>query len=196
MVETISPAVHGGRKPAYWMSVLLHTIGAVAAAAAVGFALGSVGHFLGAPWSGAGVAFIALVAALYALRAAAGLPVPIPSRRRQVPDWWRTFFSPQVSSLLYGLGLGVGYLTFLSFGTYVAVAAAALLGGDPFLGAFLCAPFGAGRALTVLLASGARDAEAAAAAVDHIEAFGATRGPGLVNAVALMVLTGACLAAL
>ena len=46
-------------------------------------------------------------------RASSGLPVPVPQLRRQVPDWWRTFFPPHVAAFLYGIGLGPGFLTYL-----------------------------------------------------------------------------------
>jgi len=47
--------------------------------------------------------------------------VPVAQLRRQVPEWWRTFFGRRVASVLYGAGLGVGFLTYLSHGTLVVV---------------------------------------------------------------------------
>jgi hypothetical protein len=185
MAETIVPVVHGGKRSSYWATVAVHTLAAGTAAAAVGLALGLTGMVLGAPWGAVGAAALALTAALYALREAVGLPVPIPDRRRQVPDWWRTFFSPPTAAILYGLGLGVGFLTFLTYGTFVAVAAAALVSGDPLLGIALCAPFGLARGLSVTVTRRAADGEAAAAVVDRLERAAVRPLPRAANAVAL-----------
>jgi hypothetical protein len=195
MVETITPAVHGGRKFGYVWSVGAHVLGAAIAAGALGLALGAGGHLLGAPWGTGGLIGIAVIGGAYAM-GAAGAPVPALQRRRQVPDWWRTFYSPVTSSFLYGLGLGAGFLTFLSFGTLTVVAVVALASGDPLLGAAMCTPFGVARGLAVLVGSGCRDAEQASAIVDRIQAVGVSRGPGAVNAAALVAVAGGALAGL
>ncbi len=195
MVETIVPVVHGGKRSSYRLSVALHVLGATIAAAALGAALGLVGMALGAPWDSAGVLALAAVAVLYALREAAGLPLPLPDRHRQVPDWWRTFFSPPAAAFLYGLGLGVGFLTFLTFGTFVAVATGALVSGDPLLGAAVCAPFGLGRGLSVLVSRRASSAEAAARVIDRLEAAAGRRGPRMVNAAALVAVAAVAVVA-
>src|SRR6266511_3831595 len=124
MVETITPVVHGGRAGRWAGSVVLHVTGAVASAAAFGATLGAAGSLLGAPWRGGGALLIALVAVLYLVGEATVLPVPVPQFRRQVPQWWRTFFSVPVAAFLYGAGLGVGFLTYLAHGTLVVVAVA------------------------------------------------------------------------
>lgn len=149
MVETISPVVHGGRTRSYWLNISLHTAGALIAAGAIGALLGGVGAALGAPWGSLGILLVVAFGVAYALRDLLRLPIPMPELRRQVPEWWRSFFSAPVTSMLYGLGLGVAFFTHLSFGTFVVVAIAAVATGDPLGGALLCAPFGLGRALVV-----------------------------------------------
>jgi len=185
MVETIAPVVHGGKRNGYRLSVAMHALGAAVTGAAFGAALGLAGSVIGAPWGGLGVLALAAVAGVYFIREAAGVPIPVPERRRQVPDWWRTFFSPPVAALLYGGGLGVGFLTFLSFATYVAVATAPLLLGDPVLGATVCGTFGLARGLVLLLGRRSDDAAATAALVDRLEDVAGTRYPRLTNAAAL-----------
>ena len=137
--------------------------------------------------------FVALasVATLYALRESLRLPIPVPDRHRQVPEWWRTFYSPPVAAALYGLGLGVGFLTYLSFGTYVAVAAAALFFGDPLLGAALCAPFGLARGLSVIAWS--LGTSSPNDALVRIENLSSTKVPRVVNALALGAIAIAAL---
>jgi hypothetical protein len=187
MVETISPVVHGGRR-SYRTAAFLHTLGAVVAAAAFGALLGAAGALLRAPWGRGGFVALGVVGAVYTLREAAGLRIPIPDRARQVPDWWRTFYSPRVTAFLYGIGLGVGFLTFLSYGTFVAVAAAAVVSGSPGVGAALCAPFGLARGLSVVLANGAR-APDPAEVVGRLEHVATTQAPRFVNAVFLAGVT-------
>ena len=190
MVETITPVVHGERRRPYLLSVLLHTLGATVTAAAFGALLGGIGALLRAPWGAAGAVGVLAVASLYLLREGAGLPIPIPDRHRQVPAWWRTFYSPPVASLLYGVGLGIGFLTFLTFGTFVAVAVGALASGDPLLGALFCAPFGLARGLSVLVgAAGDRG-------VSGLDDLASTPWPRLVNAAALAAVAVAALTAL
>ena len=182
MVETIAPVVHGDRRFGYRISLLLHALASALAAAAVGALAGGLGFFLGAPWrwGWVGVAGIAL---LYTVREATGLRVPIPDRHQQVPLWWRSFYSPRVSSFLYGLGLGVGYLTYLSFGTYVVVTAAAFASGNALIGAAISAPFGLGRALSVALAN-ARASEDRPSGIDRIDELARTQLAKTVNGLA------------
>ena len=168
MVETITPVVHGGRAARWAGSVALHVTGAVASAAAFGAILGGAGSLLGAPWGGGGALLIALVAALYVVREAAVVPVPVPQLRRQVPQWWRTFFSVPVAAFLYGAGLGVGFLTYLAHGTLVVVAVAAAASGEPLVGAALLAPFGLARGLSVLVAVRARRPQEGSALVARL----------------------------
>src|SRR6266576_2375312 len=108
MVETIAPVVHGGR--ARWLgSLALHTLGAAVTASLFGSALGSIGRILGAPWRRPGLLALTLVAVVYAVGELTPLQMPVPQLRRQVPDWWRTFFGRPASAMLYGAGLGVGF---------------------------------------------------------------------------------------
>jgi hypothetical protein len=188
MIETIAPVVHGERRSRWWFSVALHALGTTVAAAAFGAALGALGALLGAPWGRAGLIAVAAVAGAYALRELLGLQIPLPDRRRQVPEWWRTFFPPPVASFLYGLGLGVGFLTYLRHGTLVAVAAAALSSGDPALGAALVTPFGLARGVSVLVSRRGTTGAAIASTVDGLEEMAQGRLPAVSNGVALAAL--------
>ena len=152
MVDTISPVVHGGRTARYWLNVALHSFGAILGATSVGVGLGAVGAILGAPWGGVGTGLVVLAGLVYAARDLFAARVPLPDLERQVPEWWRTFFSQPVTSLLYGLGLGIAFFTSLSFGPFVVVSVAAIATGDPLIGGLIAAPFGLGRALVVAAA--------------------------------------------
>jgi hypothetical protein len=191
MVETITPVVHGGRR-ARWAALLaLHAAGATVAAGAFGAALGWMGSALGAPWGAAGPVVVAALAAAYVGREALGLRVPVPQLRRQVPDWWRTFFGFGPASFLYGLGLGVGFLTYLTHGTLVVVSAAAVATGRPVLGMAIVAPFGAARGLSAIVAARARTDEDGSALVDALSRSASWPGWRVAHAAALAgVLAG------
>jgi hypothetical protein len=188
MVETITPVVHGGRRGRWGIAVGAHILGAALGAAALGGALGLAGRALGAPWGAPGLWLVAGVAAVYAGRELLGIPVPLPDRKRQVPEWWRTFFGPISAPFLYGLGLGVGFLTYLRHGTLVAVAALAVISGDPRLAALILVPFGLARGLTVLLAAPGVSAEGVGSVMARLDALALSEVPRRVNGIALVAL--------
>ncbi|MDQ3752176.1 MAG: hypothetical protein M3333_04720 [Actinomycetota bacterium] len=194
MVETITPVVHGDGRRIYRGTLTLHICGAATTAAGLGALLGSLGALAGAPWGSPGLYALAAIACIYAVRELFGAPVPLPARRRQVPSWWRTFYSPPVAGLLYGLALGPGFFTYLSFGTFVSVAAAAIVGGDPVAGAALCAPFGLGRGAAVAWAN-LGPACNPGKNVARLEDLALRRSPRLLNSAALVAVTATALVA-
>ena len=184
MVETITPVVHGGRRR--WLgAVALHAVGASGAAAVVGAVAGAVGGWTGAPWDGAAWWAVAAVAVLYAAREA-GLPVPLPEVRRQVPERWRRSLGPHRSSFLYGVMLGVGFLTHLGHGTWPVVSLVALVFGDPLLGAAIAAPFGLARALSLAVVARARRAEDVSSVIDSLESVSRAAVDRVANAAVLL----------
>jgi len=193
MVETISPVVHGGRGK--WIGALgLHVVGATLTAGVFGATLGAVGGLLGAPFGRAGLTLVAAVASVYALGAVSRFDVTVPQLRRQVPDWWRTFFSPPVTSFLYGAGLGIGFLTFMATGGLVAVAVAATASGSPWLGLILVAAFGFARGLSAVVASGVRTEDDGRRLVERL-AGRSDRVRRVANGTALAAVAALALAA-
>jgi hypothetical protein len=117
----------------------------------------------------------------------------VPQLRRQVPDWWRTFFPPHVAAFLYGVGLGPGFLTYLGHGTLVVVSVAAVASGHPLVGAALLAPFGLARGLGPVLAFGVRSPSDGAALVDRLGRSGSRGRWRIANGVALVAVLVATL---
>ena len=187
MAETITPVVHGGRGK--WVGALgLHVLGASMTAAAFGAVLGWIGGLLGAPWGRAGWTLVALVAGLYALSELPRVHVPVPQLRRQVPDWWRGFFGPWVTSFLYGAGLGVGFFTFLSHGALVVVATAAAATGRPYVGALVVGVFGLARGFSAVAGWGVVTAEDGRRLVDRLTGR-SDSARRIANGVALVAVT-------
>jgi methylamine utilization protein MauE len=190
MVETITPVVHGGSRSRWGVSVAVHASGAAASAAVAGALLAGTGGLLGAPWGVAGAVLVGASAAVYLAREF-GAPVPVPQLRRQVPDWWRTFFPPNTAAFLYGIGLGPGFLTYLSHGTVVVVSVAAFASGRPLVGAAVLAPFGLARGLGPVLAFGVRSPSDGAALVERLERSASRARWRVANALALAAVSAA-----
>ena len=194
MVDTIGAAVRGGsnRKTAsrLWSLGALHVTGAAVTSALLGAVLGSLGALLSAPWGTAGVIAVVLLASAYLFREALGVPIPILEARQQVPEWWRSFYSAPTTAFLYGTGLGVGFLTHLSYGTFVVVAGAAFVSGSPLTGALLCVPFGVSRSMAAVLAGSRSDHRRA---IVGLEQAAEGSGPRLVNATVLAAVVLGCL---
>jgi uncharacterized membrane protein YphA (DoxX/SURF4 family) len=184
MVETISPVVYGTRTR--WLGALaLHAAGAAATAAAFGAAVAVAGALLGAPWDEAGAVIVAGGAALYLARELTGVRIAVPQLRRQVPDWWRTYFGRPLAAFLYGAGLGVGFLTFLGHGTLVAVTVGVASTGRPLVGALVMAPFGLVRGLAPVVGARSRAPEDGSRLVDRLSSMSGRLRRAL-NAVALL----------
>jgi hypothetical protein len=189
MVETINPVVYGDPRNRWRVAFALHVAGATVAAAAFGAALGLLGTALSAPWGSTGVLAVGVVALAYLARELFEVPVPLLEARRQVPDWWRTFFSRNVTALLYGAGVGVGFLTYLGHGTLLVVSVAAVAIGRPAVGAVLVGMFGLTRGLVVAVGRNARDPSQL---VGELATFA---GRGLPRAAHVLALAGVALAA-
>jgi methylamine utilization protein MauE len=196
MVETINPVVHGGARIGWIGNVALHVLGATLAAAAFGAALGTAGMILGAPWGAGGAWLVAGVGLAYAAAEASGAPLPVPQARRQVPEWWRTFFSRPVFSFLYGAGLGVGFATYVSRGTLVGVAAFALACGRPLVGLVAMAPFGLARSAVVLIAMPVRTQGESTALVERLADRSTAWGWRAANVAASLAIAAAAIVAL
>jgi len=187
MVETIAPVVYG-RRHDYLVAVALYAASATVVAAAFGTLLGLAGMLVGAPWTTWGSVVVISLGVVYAGRELFDWPLPVFDRKRQVPDWWRTFFSRRVAATLYGAGLGIGFLTYLRHGTYVVVAVLALTSGDPVAGAMLSAPFGLARGLSVLVSGRTATEDDVALTAARLEPIARSKTPATVNAIACLAL--------
>lgn len=194
MVETISPVVYGTRTR--WAGALaLHAVGATATAAGFGALVAAAAATLGAPWGRAGGAIVAGTAVLYLVGELTAIRVPVPQLRRQVPDWWRTYFGRPLAAFLYGAGLGIGFFTFLGHGTLVVVTVGAASTGRPLWGALAMAPFGLARGLAPIVAVRSRVPEDGRRLVDRLSSTSGRLRRGLNGLALVWILAGAAVAA-
>jgi hypothetical protein len=186
MVETFTPAVCGSRRRQR-LALGGFAVGAVAASALVGAALGAVGALLGTQ-----LAFlVAALALLAAAREAGIVRLPLPQLRRQVPERWRYDLPLPAWSVGYGIGLGLGFLTFQPVATFWVACAAAVALGKPLAAGLCFAAYGAGRAV---MAAWPRHGQADPTAA--VESLARRRRLLLVgNVLALLVCAGLLAAA-
>src|SRR6187551_518943 len=119
MISTISPAGCGGRHRRN-VALAAFALGAIAAAAALGLALGALGGRAGADRLAVALAVGAL-ALVAAAREAGLVALPLPQLRRQVPERWRREWPLPLWSAAYGAGLGLGVLTHQAVATFWVV---------------------------------------------------------------------------
>lgn len=137
-----------GWLPTYAMHGLGYALGALI----LGCALGGMGALLG--FSGFGtlaLAVLALVGLVYGAHQLDFMRVPYPQRRAQVPHDARQRFPKWVIGGLYGLSLGLDYLTYVQTPLLYLVTVAAVFTGNVPEAIALVALFNLGRFLPVLV---------------------------------------------
>ena len=154
MLASITPLGERGRRQPWIVTVLAFGVGATAAGALLGAALGGLGAIL-VPPDGASGRLIALAAAL-AVGATLDRAGRVPGPRRQVDERWLDQFRGWVYGLGFGAQLGVGIATVITSSATLCAIAAALLVATPASGALILGLAGALRGLTPLLAAGVR----------------------------------------
>jgi len=164
MVGTILPIVHGeqlqGKRPVtLWLYALGNLLGAIAlGAVAGGLGYAVAGLATSALPSAISVSLTGALGLIYSLRDVQLVPIPAPQFRKQVPAKWRMTLPIRLTALLYGIGLGIGFATFVTASTLYVVVGWAMLTASPLLGALALAIFGLGRSLPMFML-GNRDVE-------------------------------------
>lgn len=154
MVHTIAPVVYGqgsseSCSQRHWLAAMvLHIAGAMGSAVLLGGLLGAIGAAipLGSARHTWGAALLGALCVLYALHELQVISLPHPQWRRQVQAQWRSRSHRHVTALLFGMQLGVGYVTFVSVATLYVVTLAAVVAGSVGYGALLFGLFAGARA--------------------------------------------------
>ncbi|HWI22897.1 MAG TPA: hypothetical protein VNT22_09820 [Baekduia sp.] len=148
MISTLSRSGHGGGLLTTLAACVAFVPGALVGGVFTFGMLAIVGQTLG------GGELVLAVAVMVLLLAAAleirGTPI-VPQIRRQVPEHWRRLVPLPHVAAAYGVLLGLGFTTFVLTFAVPALAAIALLIGDPVTGLAIGLAFGAGRALPVVV---------------------------------------------
>lgn len=129
----------------------MHGLGYAAGALILGTLLGAIGAIAGFTGfaTGFGLAVLALIGLAYGAHQLDFLRVPYPQRRAQVPHDARQRFPKWVVGGLYGLSLGLDYLTYVQTPLLYLMTAAAILTGNIPEAIMIIALFNLGRYLPV-----------------------------------------------
>ncbi|MFD1330923.1 cytochrome c biogenesis CcdA family protein [Methylopila musalis] len=133
-----------GFTPAFVLHGLGYALGAVILGGALGVAGSLIGFSGATAWALVGLGVAGLI---YGAHQLGFLRVPYPQRRAQVPHDARQRFPMWFIGALYGLSLGLNYLTYVQTPILYLVTAAAALSGEVTLAIALFAVFNAGRFL-------------------------------------------------
>ena len=193
MVETISPVVHGGR--ARWLGTLvLHTLGAtVTAARSARPSVGSAGYWV-RPGSARDRSCSRRSRRSTRRRAdtiARAGPATPPAGAGLVADVLRAVVRGRCST---APASGIGFMTYLSYGTLVVVAFAAAASGRPAMGALVVGPFGLFAGCRRPSHGGRPTQEQSRALVDRLVAAPG-RSRGAANGVVLVLIAFAAVVA-
>jgi hypothetical protein len=153
MALTINPAV--SRTRAEWLVHILafllgSFVGALVTLFTVILTAMLIESLVPTAWLRIGLVILVGIAALHDL----GLPIPLPYRQQQVPEWLRQTLPRGPVAFIYGLMLGVGVLTLFTYSTHVA-----MLSTLPFLSTLaemiaVVALFAVGKTLVLVAAVG------------------------------------------
>jgi len=134
-----------------WLTVVgIHAAGAVLSAATLGFALGTLGlvfSFGNAPTERA---LVDVIVFLCVLRDIGVWRWPLLSLHRQVPSWFPRMLGWRWGAFAWGVDLGQGWTTQITFAGYYAVALWAVVYADPIRGTLMFAAYGLGRASSLV----------------------------------------------
>jgi len=180
MLASITPLGERGRRSNWWVTVTAFLIGATAAAAAAGVALGTLGSIVLPAHPPVAVLLIAIGIAI----ALDGLPLGVPGPRRQVDERWLDRYRGWVYGAGYGAQLGLGVTTIVSSAAMYVTFVAAFLTASAPAGAVVLGCFGAFRGLTPLATAGVRDQRRL---LDFHRALARWRAPVRWGAVATLV---------
>jgi hypothetical protein len=156
MTQTVTPAVSGKRNHyfAVWAFLAGSYIGSILSLL-LSLILVRVLYELNE--GAANTLVLTMIAA--AIAHDAGVHVPLPFRKGQVPEWLRGMLSDRGVAFVFGGLLGFGFLTFLTSSAHVAlllvVGASSKLGGLLVVAAF----FSIGKAIPIFAAAGADSLE-------------------------------------
>lgn len=137
-------------RPHYFWAQLAHVAGSLSSAIVVGAGAGFVGSFV-AEALPAQVAWLCLagLSTLLALRELGWIRFPIPQWRRQTEKMWGFRFGPLGAAWWWGIDLGSGLTTHVTFSSYWLLVLAILFNGSAVYGGLVLGLYGLGRALPV-----------------------------------------------
>lgn len=146
MVLTLNPAVSGVTHRRLLAQILIFGTAAWVAAVGVIVLLSAVASAFAALLGWTAVVVALAVAVAFVATKDFGIPLRLPYRNDQVPEWFRRYLSPEVTAAVYGAMLGTGFLTLYTSSLHLAFLAAGATKGIPFV-LLICGAFAIGKIL-------------------------------------------------
>lgn len=139
-----------GRRWSWGKVAAAFSVGGLVSASSLGAALGQIGAWL----SLARIAPVALLVIVipFIMRDLDLMHFPVPQTHRQTNGSWAKRLPAWLAATLWGLDLGLVFTTWRQFSGVLVLPLAALLLGDPAIGAALFGGYWIGRAAPVLAA--------------------------------------------
>lgn len=151
-ISLLRPNGRGAKALLQWVPTFTaHGLGYALGAVILGALLGAIGGLAGFTGfgTGLGLAVLAVIGLAYGAHQLDFVRVPYPQRRAQVPHDARHRFPKWVIGGLYGLSLGLDYLTYVQTPLLYMITAAAVLTGNIPEAIAIIALFNLGRYLPV-----------------------------------------------
>jgi cytochrome c biogenesis protein CcdA len=153
LVGAISPLGKGpGGRKLFLKAALGYTLAGLVTSTAVGVALGWLGSHLDERAARAGLYGAAVLAVILAAREWGWVRFRLPEGRRQTEKSFELQFGMAIASILWGVHIGLGFATRVTYGGFYVLVAAAVLLGDARYAGLLFAVYWLGRALPVWVA--------------------------------------------
>lgn len=119
----------------------------------VGLVLGAIGKVIGfSGAAGIGLYLAALLSLILAAREWGWIKFRLPERKLQTEKVWAHDFGFVMASAMWGLHIGLGFATRVTYGGFWVLVAAILALGNPRFGAIVMLSYWLGRALPLWLA--------------------------------------------
>ncbi len=137
----------------WFRSVLAYTVAGAISSIIVGLVLGAVGKVIGlSGTAGIGLYLVALLSLILAAREWGWINFRLPERKLQTEKVWAHEFGFVMASAMWGLHIGLGFATRVTYGGFWVLVGAILALGDPRFGAIVMLSYWVGRALPLWLA--------------------------------------------
>lgn len=137
----------------WFKSVLAYTAAGTVSSIIVGAALGIIGRYvIGETVRGPACYVTASIGLILTAREWNIFSFNLPERKRQTEKFWAHEFGFAGASLLWGLHIGLGFFTRITYSGFWALVAITLALGDPVFGAVLMSAYWLGRVLSVWVA--------------------------------------------
>lgn len=171
MIAQITPLVQAAGRRTWLSATASHMLGSALSGSFLGFILGAVGLAIGLErWIPLTTWVLVFVLLFCGLRDAGIVKWRLPSLRRQTPAWCPRVLGMCWGAFAWGVDLGQGWTTLISFAGYYVLVLWAVLNASPIQGVLLLGAYGLGRALPVFVAGlKLQKANIASRSIWHVE---------------------------